>query len=229
MRNLILICACFLGIQTFVFGKVPEGLDPSQTISWKSMEAFVDNVTDGLGMPVDEGIKKAVVALNILKFETVQSCEGHLNWGLPYPWIALQPDQEKVKLLSELFRKKDTLCDECDILEDELTTTSMDQLEEMNIQAENKRKEIWKVWDEIDQVESKKFEEIWTLLQEFYGEDSPLNLTTLIIHQERLIPIGGLCQKRFSKEKQQENLIAFREEMDRFTEFLIEKFRKNNL
>lgn len=47
----------------------------------------VDQLTDGLGLGIDPGIKKAVVALRVWEFPTTGSCQGHLDWGLPFPWI----------------------------------------------------------------------------------------------------------------------------------------------
>ncbi|MDQ2902785.1 MAG: hypothetical protein M3Y81_04435 [Chloroflexota bacterium] len=50
-------------------------------------------ITDRLGCSIDEGILEIVVALNLLGFPTCQSCEGHLDDGLPYPWVDLETDE----------------------------------------------------------------------------------------------------------------------------------------
>lgn len=42
---------------------------------------------DANGLKLDKGIFQTIVFLNALGFYTVSSCEGHLNWGLPYAWI----------------------------------------------------------------------------------------------------------------------------------------------
>lgn len=55
--------------------------------SWEEAVAFAGHLTDRLGCPIDGGILETVVALNLLGFWTSQSCEGHLDEGLPYPWI----------------------------------------------------------------------------------------------------------------------------------------------
>ena len=47
----------------------------------------IDRVVDGLGMTIDSKIKRLVLVLNKLKFETSASCEGYLDTGRPYPWI----------------------------------------------------------------------------------------------------------------------------------------------
>jgi hypothetical protein len=59
---------------------------------------FLENETDGLGMPIDSGILKTVALLNLLGFSTHQSCHGHLNvdnYGLPYAWVNFETPTEK--------------------------------------------------------------------------------------------------------------------------------------
>lgn len=55
--------------------------------SFETVKKEVDLITDGLGMPVDEKIKKTVIALRMMRVNTSGSCEGHTKWGLPYPWV----------------------------------------------------------------------------------------------------------------------------------------------
>ena len=48
----------------------------------------IDEITDKLGLPIDNNIKYAVKCFNDAGFETCASCEGHFHaWGLPHPWI----------------------------------------------------------------------------------------------------------------------------------------------
>ncbi len=54
---------------------------------WTSVTNYLHQVTDALGNPIDEGIFETVVALNVVGIPTTQSCEGHLGYGLPYPWV----------------------------------------------------------------------------------------------------------------------------------------------
>lgn len=58
--------------------------------SWEEAEDFARRLTDALGCTIDDGIVETVVALNLLGFRTSQSCEGHLDEGLAYPWIDFQ-------------------------------------------------------------------------------------------------------------------------------------------
>lgn len=53
------------------------------------IRARVGEFTDKLGREMDPGILETVVTLNVAGFATVQSCEGHLDHGTPYPWVNL--------------------------------------------------------------------------------------------------------------------------------------------
>ncbi|CCB89804.1 hypothetical protein [Simkania negevensis] len=231
MKNLMIKIFFLTGLQTILFGELPKELSSSQVMAWEKMEAFVEEIRDGRGMPVDEGIKKAIIVLNLLGYSTVQSCEGHLDHGLAYPWIAFLPEKDKIESISKLYEEKEILCNEADVIENELIefngSKSLFVIEEIQMKFEKKRQEIWNVWDQINEAKDNLFLPIWSLLEEFYREDSQLRLVTLILYEDRLIPIGGLCQKRFSKEKQKENLQAFGKELDQFAEFLIQKFRQS--
>ncbi len=57
--------------------------------SYEEVKEEVDLITDGLGVPVDEKIKKTVIALRMMRINTEGSCEGHREWGLPYPWVSV--------------------------------------------------------------------------------------------------------------------------------------------
>jgi hypothetical protein len=54
---------------------------------WDELAEKFSRITDKTGRPIDEGILETVVALNALDITTSMSCEGHLDHGLPYPWI----------------------------------------------------------------------------------------------------------------------------------------------
>ena len=68
----------------------------------------VNKITDALGMPVDEEIKEAVIMFNTVGLYTSASCEGHLDHGLPAPWIDVEvPNEPKVRYVKEkeIYRK----------------------------------------------------------------------------------------------------------------------------
>lgn len=57
---------------------------------WEELSEKFSHVTDKIGMPIDGGIFETVVALNVLDIPTSMSCEGHLDHGLPYPWVDIE-------------------------------------------------------------------------------------------------------------------------------------------
>lgn len=60
--------------------------------TWEETAKHFSKVVDKLGKPIDTGIFDTVVALNMLGVPTRASCEGHLEWGLPYPWIDVEAE-----------------------------------------------------------------------------------------------------------------------------------------
>jgi hypothetical protein len=66
--------------------------------SYTHVAQEVATVADNLGMPIDAGIRQAVIALRMWRFPTDGSCEGHTDDGLPYPWVEIYaPDQPEEK------------------------------------------------------------------------------------------------------------------------------------
>lgn len=73
---------------------------------WQQKLNDLDKVTDGLGLGLDAGIKETVALLNLAGVRTTASCEGHKNWGYPYPWIDIgNPDAWG--LYKKLYKIKD--------------------------------------------------------------------------------------------------------------------------
>lgn len=56
---------------------------------YRTMLLTVGTLRDGLGLPVDPGIRKTVALLNLLGHTTTASCEGHrgVSHGLLTPWV----------------------------------------------------------------------------------------------------------------------------------------------
>jgi hypothetical protein len=61
--------------------------------TWEGAEALARRITDRIGCPIDNGILETVVVLNLLGLRTCASCEGHLDYGTPYPWIDFETDE----------------------------------------------------------------------------------------------------------------------------------------
>ncbi len=61
------------------------------------VEKNLRNITDGIGMPLDEDIIRPCVILNSLGFKTRQSCSGHEDRYSTYPWIDLIWNEEEAQ------------------------------------------------------------------------------------------------------------------------------------
>lgn len=69
--------------------------------TWLDTVETFKRVTDKLGKPIDDGIFDTVVALNLLGIVTTASCEGHIGWGVPHPWIDIEPELQQKYLLHQ--------------------------------------------------------------------------------------------------------------------------------
>jgi hypothetical protein len=71
--------------------------------TWDETRERFSRITDNLGKRIDAGILETVVVFNMLGITTLQSCEGHMGWGVPYPWISIESDmQQKYRLYQYL-------------------------------------------------------------------------------------------------------------------------------
>jgi len=59
----------------------------SETRRWQAAAREAARITDGLGKPIDKGIRLTVIALRALGFRTTASCQGHLHRGCRAPWV----------------------------------------------------------------------------------------------------------------------------------------------
>lgn len=73
----------------------PEQFDSEKDGVWDEKAEEVENIVDGLGLGIDDGIKGAVVAFMVHGFPTTGSCEGHPEGehGHAYPWIDVCVDE----------------------------------------------------------------------------------------------------------------------------------------
>jgi len=59
-----------------------------------SIREKINQLTDKLNEPIDEGIKDAVVMLNAFGLNTSQSCEGHIEKDrISAPWVEIYPKE----------------------------------------------------------------------------------------------------------------------------------------
>jgi len=71
----------------------------------------VERIRDKMGMPIDPKIKELVIGLRRWRIETLGSCEGHLEEGLPYPWVDIDPKDilRVAKIIAHWWSGKENL------------------------------------------------------------------------------------------------------------------------
>lgn len=71
-------------------GPSPENIAGDREKIWREKVEKVGKRLDGLDNEMDPGIIETVAALNLHGINTSQSCEGHLDRGIPSPWVAIE-------------------------------------------------------------------------------------------------------------------------------------------
>lgn len=187
-------------------------------------------------MGIDEKIKDTVVVFNLMGLPTGQSCEGHLDSGIPAPWVRIEapnePDERFINQ-NEIFKK---VADKYGIdSEDVKRAINLEAWKEASIEcAKNDETVEFKEWREQNE---KLRERVSIFLTEFYQDrqvadsirlqvdelgDSPFE-----IHNggEDYRPITeGLTEEQ--KKELAPRLALYQGEMKQFTEFLRNKFFK---
>lgn len=185
--------------------------------NWAKVAAQVDEIKDGLGKPIEPGIKEAVIALSALGINTTQSCEGHLDRGFAGPWVEISPEEtEELKKL-----RGDIKILAADVDAKEKSKVPREELEELY----HKTHKLDAKEDRYVLSETKK---VFDLLTEFYKEKNPSFGQMLILRfyrsDARLMCQGTELQGIMSPEEKAANLKRYQGEMRAFTEFLKKKY-----
>ena len=186
----------------------------TKTQCYLKMCERVATFTDKLGTPLDPGIKETVIALNLLGLQTVQSCEGHLDHGCPYPWVTVI-NQEHSRRFTNVWLH---VC----ALEEEAKQTATEQAYDYYLAADSALRLHLTQWKGEDML----FQQLTSRLDAFYtekGEETPVRLMVLRIHP-------GLCRiepgwSRVAKELPEPLKARYRErsqtEMQSFAAYLL--------
>ncbi|MGH9460193.1 MAG: hypothetical protein ACRD1X_03185, partial [Vicinamibacteria bacterium] len=194
---------------------------------WREIEQEVDQIEDRLGRPVDEGIKETIVALKVNGFGTTASCEGHLEWGRPYPWVRVESSVAESLLGSARYSEFQ-----------EKAGRERKGGEFLTLEERDEARKL--VLAQIE-ANGKEYERLSEMLAEFY--DSPegrrrarpvqLRIEKGPWNQSYLVPdavqhLGRRARESDSKDRAMKvkALASYRDEMERFTEFLRERFFK---
>lgn len=171
-------------------------LKKDKELQLQKIRAEVDEVVDGLGQPIDEGIKETVVYLNALGVETSASCEGHLKKldgqnGIPAPWVEIYPESLAFK-------------NEQDADNPEIVARMDKESQALKLQLQ---KILSEFYEEDNSTPEKSRIVLWPI---GYGYR---------FQSEGVDPVNDNAENG-SEEK----LMAYRAEMKRFTEFLEKKY-----
>lgn len=200
----------------------------------------VESISDRLGKPIEEGIKETVVMFKANGLPTSDSCEGHVERGLPVPYVEVSaPNEPEERFVgqNEAFEK---VAKKYNITPDEARTSKIDEAywEAMKECSQNEETEEYKKWNKENE---KLLAKAHNLLEEFYKErqvepDVKLQIEEGVgnfrIHNggEDYQPVIEE-EREFTEEEKRiraEKLEKYRAEMKGFTEFLKEKYLKEN-
>ena len=71
----------------------PKG---GKEVTWQKKMEEIEGAADKMGLGIDKKVQETIAGLNLLGFPTSQSCEGHMKWGTPNPWVRISaPDEPK--------------------------------------------------------------------------------------------------------------------------------------
>ncbi|MDP2812465.1 MAG: hypothetical protein Q8O32_02110 [bacterium] len=208
----------------------------------------VEQITDGLDEPVDEGIKDAVVYTKAFGLETEGSCEGHVerdgdSWNhLPYIIFEV-PDRPKYiydgqrEIYEDIARENGIAVE--DIRREEQYEHLLDLVYE-RLGAHPQESEEYKAWV---LKQAAHFDKVKVILDEFNKNRQVNENIRLIISGDkegafRITNNGGVHTDRFrdgflysdidlkeQKDKELAKMVPdFQVEMQAFTEFLKKKF-----
>ena len=190
-------------------------LHPEKQSAWQEMAEKIDRTTDGIGYPIDEKIKEPVIVLNLLGFQTGASCEGHLDHGNSYPWIRIDFEQpvppQWRQDAEEAFR-----------------------IAEKTPNDANNIREVWhryhEIRESIEQFQLRQMFPFHCLLEQFYSASNSSYSVSVQIGEDIssgmiwFYSLDGKWQTIRDEDEKKAKLLAYQEEMDRFTDFLIDKF-----
>lgn len=200
----------------------------------------VENIGDRLGRPIDEGIRETVVMFKANELPTSDSCEGHVDRGLPVPYVEVSAPNEPQKRFigqNEAFEKA---AKKYNITLEEAKTSKIDEAywEAMKECSQNEETEEYKKWNKENEKLLVKGRD---LLEEFYKNRKVEPNVKLQIEEgvgnfrihnggEDYQPIIETKQEFSEEEKKMraEKLEKYRPEMKEFTEFLKEKYFERN-
>lgn len=206
---------------------------------WEEMEKEVDTWTDALGKGIDPGIKKTVIVLNLLGFVTQQSCEGHIDWGRPYPWVSITSEDKEIETLrNEIIKIVDDIKKKDDDLKKKYPNLSIREalFKEETQKLEEEYNEMYKKYhtavDKSNKLSRLKVLPLNNLIANFYSShsinpDRMLVLEVFGLDSFEIFSLGGNWQIVRNDNEKLKKLKEYQQEMQSFTDFLTDYYFAN--
>ncbi|MEI7810598.1 MAG: hypothetical protein WCI41_03535 [bacterium] len=202
---------------------------------WDKKVKEFDKKNKNLLQYLDEGIRETVVALNLLGFPTIQSCEAHLDHGSPGPWVMIAAKNEPAvhfKKEKEVFKR---IAKENNLKVKDIVRPIDDRAFELWKVAsleyqKSERMPLYKKWEEKNDVLYKK---LWDICKEFYSSHNKKldkNTTLNLMRGMNFIRFFNGKKDDILQEKgkvvklKKSDLKKRQEEMRLFTNFLKNKY-----
>ena len=118
---------------------------------WDAKKAEVESWADGLGRGIEANIKDTVIALNLLGYPTLESCEGHKQEDSDhdcYPWVTFevrklpQFKDGDYELTSEVLEKEKELMDKLQSLIEEHNALTVNNVVRYGVRDPNNLKPV---------------------------------------------------------------------------------------
>lgn len=200
----------------------------AKQLKWQQIGNEVENIKDRLGKGVDENIKSAVISLRANGFSTDGSCEGHLDRAHPWPWVdvvsplseSLGSDQ-RYKEFGEKYRIF-IKGGEAMSKEDNLEMESLINKQKQENEKEYER--LQKLLTEFYSIQSKQNKRNLNNIAKLGIQKGPWNQSRLQPNEAPNFISPQESQKLYPNREKEERLILYRQEIEKFSEFLKDKF-----
>lgn len=194
-----------------------EGLSPEKRKVWDAQAAEVDAYTDGLGQPVDEGVKDLVIVCNLLGLPTDASCEGHIGWGTGAPYVDFKSHDQ-----AEFKKEYDKLSRKMNVLgEDGMLIDDREKVDEYFRSDEFKE-----IRTREDESEALVFAKVLDYVQDYYAGQPKKDDSVIIFSRFRIENEGVVRVPAMNKEEQREFLRSAQTEFAQFTDYLVQVFEQ---
>ncbi len=211
----------------------PESVTESENQrQWRIKLAEVKERVDKAGGEMEPKIIETVTALNLHKFPTTMSCEGHIEEGRKsYPWVSIEALDRPDDHYGDETKIKQTVADKYHIDVDDMWLDEHNDAyqEAHKLYEANGETEEFKRWREQNRELRKRME---LLISDYYLQASALDQEYAVrimpfgIRESFDIHTGGALvdDQEDSLERTPEALLKRQQAMQDFAEFLKRKY-----